>query len=122
MVRRTLVGVALLAAIALGVSIWKFNADRESGPPISGETRAGFLKSAVGGCVALQKASPANAEIPAETITSYCECYADTLAGRVTASDIDSLRGKSTAEMQAAMRPKMAASEQVCLSKLDGKD
>lgn len=119
MARRLIVGIALLAAVALSVSIWRFNAAREADPALSGEVRAGFLKSAVESCVSLQKASPDNADVPAATISAYCECYADALASRITASDLDRLRGRPAAEMQAEMRPKMAESEKACFAKLD---
>lgn len=119
MARRIAMGIVLLALVALGVSIWRFNAARDAGPPLSGEVRAGFLKSAVDGCVALQKASPDNASVPPATITAYCECYADAMASRVTAGDLDRLRGKQPADMQAEMRPKMEQAEQSCMAKID---
>ena len=43
MARRLLIGLALIALTALGVSIYRFNAARDAGASLSGATRADFL-------------------------------------------------------------------------------
>jgi hypothetical protein len=63
MARRILIGLALTLAIALGVSIYQFNAARNSGVALSGETQAEFVRSATEGCLTRQKAAADNASV-----------------------------------------------------------
>lgn len=120
MLKRVLIGIAIVAAGALGVAIYQFNVSGGgSGGTLSGQARADFVRSAATGCVATQKASPQNAEVGQPVIEAYCGCYAEALAKRITTKDLETLTGRAPAEMQAEVRPKMEDSERVCMATLD---
>lgn len=119
MAKRIVLGALLLAVMALGVAIWRFNAAGDGGQPLSGQLRADFVRSAVEACAVRQKAAPVDADVTPETIGRFCDCYGETLARRVTTGDLDRLTGRSPAEIQAAMREKTGDVDAVCLAKLD---
>lgn len=116
--KRILLGVLAVAVVALGVAIWRFNM-RGEGQPLSGQTRADFVRSAVEACTARQKATPVDADVTPETIGKFCDCFGETLARRVTTADLDRLTGRPPAEIQAAMREKTGDVDAVCLARLD---
>lgn len=119
MAKRIVLGALLVAALALGVAIWRFNTAEDAGQPLSGWMRADFVRSAVEACAARQKATPADAGVTPETIGRFCDCYGETLARRMTTRDLDRLTGHAPAEIQAAMREKTGDVDAVCLAKLD---
>lgn len=120
MTRRLVIAIAVVALAALAGAIWRFNASGGgAGAPLSGKTRAEFVRSATESCLARQKASPDNAEVEPAVIESFCGCYADALASRVSAADLDRLIGATATDMQSAMRAQMSESEAACLSRLD---
>lgn len=117
--QRILLGVLAVAAIALGVAIWRFNMAGEAGAPLAGQTRADFVRSAVEACTARQKAAPVDPDVTPETIGRFCDCYGETLARRVTTADLARLTGRPAAEIQATMREKTQDIDAVCLARLD---
>jgi len=119
MAKRIVLGVLLIAVLALGVAIWRFNTVGDRGAPISGQARADFVRSSVEACTIRQKASPSDADVTPETIGRFCDCYGETLARRVTTGDLERLSGRPAAEIQAAMREKTGDVDAVCLARLD---
>ena len=118
MMRRIVLGVALLGALGLGVAIVRFTMS-SAGRPLSGDTRASFVRSANDACVGQKKADPENAGATPELIARFCDCYAETLAKRISTADLDRLTGKSPADIQAEMRPKTKDADEVCAARID---
>lgn len=118
MIKRLLIGLAILAAGALSVAIYRFNLSGD-GSPLSGQTRADFVRSTVEGCVDRQKAAAGNEDLEPGVIDRFCACYADELAKHVTTSDLDRLVGRPPADIQTEMRPRTEDADRVCLAALD---
>lgn len=118
MTKRLLIGLAVLAAVAFAASIVGFSLSG-GGQPLSGQTRADFMRSAIEACTALQKASPGNQGVEQARIDRFCGCYADALVKRVSTADLDRLTDKAPADIQAEMRPRMEDADRVCLAEVD---
>ncbi|PZQ19133.1 MAG: hypothetical protein DI565_01755 [Ancylobacter novellus] len=116
MAKRIVIGVLILAIAALGVAIWRFNTATE-GQPLSGRTRADFVRSAQDGCATRQR--EADASLDAALVAKFCSCYAEGLAQRVTTADLDRLTGRAASEIQADMRAKMEDADRVCAAKVE---
>jgi hypothetical protein len=113
--RHVLVGIAAVALAALAVAIWRFSASTP-GAPLAGQSRADFARSAVEGCLATQRAAARDRPAPEGAIERFCGCYAEALADRVTAAELDRLAGKPPAEIQSIMRDKMRAADDACVN------
>lgn len=118
MIKRVLIGLAILAAGALSVAIYRFNLSA-GGEPLAGQTRADFVRSTVEGCVGRQKAEAGNEGLDPAVIDRFCGCYAENLAKRLNTADLDRLVGRPPADIQAEMRPRMEEADRVCLAALD---
>lgn len=118
MIKRVLIGLAILVAGALSVAIYRFNLAGD-GSALTGQTRADFTRSTVEGCVGRQKAAAGDEGLDPAVIDRFCACYADDLAKRVTTADLDRLVGRPPADIQAEMRARMEEADRVCLAALD---
>jgi hypothetical protein len=117
--KRILIAMLAVAIAAFAITLWRFKTAETPGAPLADATRAGFVRSAIEACTARQKAAPADADVTPETIGRFCACYGETLAGRVTTTDLERLTGKPAAEIQAEMREKTQDIDAVCLARLD---
>jgi hypothetical protein len=118
MIKRVLICLAVVAAGALAIAVHRFNLSG-GGAPLSGQTRADFMRSVVEGCATRQKASPGNENLDPAVIERFCGCYADELVKHVSTADLERLTGRAAAEIQSEMRPRMAEADRACLKALD---
>jgi hypothetical protein len=94
--------------------------------PISGSAKDAFVSSARSACLKKQKASSDNIalKLSSETITSYCSCYTNALAGLVTFGDLSRYPrdGAIPPEMQKKIDQASAACWESMQRKLMGAD
>ncbi|WP_315782452.1 hypothetical protein [Bradyrhizobium sp. SZCCHNPS1003] len=88
-------------------------------PGLSSGYRDGFVGGAVRTCVQTQTAAPENASIPKALLTSYCVCFANGMADRISDSDLKSAEGIPAADRIKRMQPVINAVAPVCAKELE---
>ena len=96
-------------ALALSAAVFVFAAAatsvsaEEAG--LTGNVRDSFVGAASRSCAAKQTGATENASIPQAALISYCGCYANGLADRLSTKDLLPLLGLSAADRVAKMKP-----------------
>jgi hypothetical protein len=85
---------------------------------LTGATRDRFVGETIRKCTEQLKqvSTPRNEKIPVDALNSYCACYANDLANRISNNGLNSIFDLPDDEKRlAALKPAADASEEVCM-------
>jgi hypothetical protein len=85
---------------------------------LTGAVRDSFVGAAIRTCTAQQFNAPANAGIAKPLLISYCSCYANGLADRMSVNQLRENDDLTESEKLAKMKPAIAAAGPPCVAEL----
>jgi hypothetical protein len=119
------VGATRALALSAAVFVFAFGATCVSaqeaglmGAGLTGNVRDSFVGTATQTCTAQQTNATENTSIPKTARTSYCGCYANGLADRLSTGNLLSLLGLSPSDRLAKMKPLIEAVVPVCVAEV----
>ncbi|MBB5046844.1 hypothetical protein HNR60_001593 [Rhodopseudomonas rhenobacensis] len=87
-------------------------------PGLSREFRDGFTGAAIRTCFENQSRAPENAGLTKQVLTSYCVCFANGMADRISDATLKSLDGVPDADRVKRMQPVIDAAYPACLKEI----
>jgi hypothetical protein len=101
------VALALSVGVQCGVGL-----AQESHVGLTGTVRSSFVSGAMHGCVrdAINDPVP----LPPDSVIRYCDCYANALADRLSAGELNAIQAMRPRDQDAAMRPSKQAASRSC--------
>jgi hypothetical protein len=115
---RALAFSAVFIAFVSAVSCVSAQEAGLTGAGLMGNVRDSFVGAATRTCTAQQMNATENAGLPKTALISYCGCYANGLADRLSAKDLLPMLGLSPADRLTKMKPLIDVVAPLCITEV----